>query len=271
MKNLLLLIFFLINSYVIVSQECVVNNNSFLVNEKVDYTIYYHLAGVWVNAGEVFFKVDSISIKNQPYYHILSTGKTRKKYDWIYEVRDQYESYMNYSTLQPIRFKREVNEGSTHIKEDYVFNFKNKKAITIRKMAEDEPFIKDTIALNSCSYDVLSMIYVARNLDYSNLEIGDRIPISIFLDNKEHSSYIEYLGVENVKLKELGEFRCIKFSPLLIEGTIFNSGSGMTVYVTDDKNRVPILIETPILVGSIKARVNNMEGLKFPLNSKIAD
>ena len=74
-----------------------------------------------------------------------------------------------------------------------------------------------------------------------------------------------------MKIKEVGEFRCIKFAPLLIEGTIFSAGSGMTVYVTDDKNRVPLLIETPILVGSIRARVNNMEGLRFPLTSKIGD
>ena len=69
----------------------------------------------------------------------------------------------------------------------------------------------------------------------------------------------------------MGEFRCIVFSPLLIEGTIFNSGNGMTVYVTDDQNRIPLLIETPILVGSIRARVNKMKGLIFPLNSKISD
>ncbi len=43
----------------------------------------------------------------------------------------------------------------------------------------------------------------------------------------------------------------------------------MTVYVTDDKNRVPLLIETPILVGSIKARVNKMSGLMHPITSKI--
>jgi hypothetical protein len=79
------------------------------------------------------------------------------------------------------------------------------------------------------------------------------------------------LGKENLKIKNVGEFRCIVFSPLLIEGTIFNAGDGMTVYVTDDQNRVPLLIETPILVGSIKARVNGMSGLRFPLSSKIAD
>ena len=261
----------LVTSQVLFSQSCKVENTSFAFGERVDYTIYYHLAGVWVGAGDVFFKVDSANFQNKPYYHFNSEGSTFKKYDWIYKVRDHYETFMNVDEMKPIRFKRKVNEGGTHIREDYIFNYSKQRAYTLRQMGEEEPFVKDTVVLNECSYDVMSMIYVARNLDYSNLNEGDKIPIQIFLDNESHDSYIEYLGIENLKIKNLGEFRCIKFSPLLIEGTIFNAGNGMTVYVTDDQNRVPMLIETPILVGSIKARVNKMSGLRFPLTSRIEE
>lgn len=270
MKSVLFVLFTFF-SFSAFSQSCAIENTSFKFGERVDYTIYYHLAGVWVGAGEVYFQVDSMNIKGQDFYHFNSEGKTFKKYDWVYKVRDHYETYMNVNTMKPLRFKRKVNEGGTHIREDYIFNYKRSLAYTLRQMEEDEPFVKDTVQLDDCSYDVLSMIYVARNLDYSNLKKGDRIPIQLFLDNESHDSYIEYLGIENLKIKNVGEFRCIKFAPLLIEGTIFNAGDGMTVYVTDDKNRVPLLIETPILVGSIKARVSKMEGLRFPLDSKIGD
>ncbi len=262
---------FVITSFSTFAQSCEIENTSFKYGERVDYTIYYYLAGVWVGAGEVFFNVDSMNIKGQNFYHFNSEGETFRKYDWIYKVRDHYETYMNAETMKPLRFKRIVNEGGTHIIEDYVFNHYTNVAYTLRQMNKDEPYVKDTVILEDCNYDVLSMIYVARNLGYSNLNQGDKIPIKIFLDNESHDSYIEYLGKENLKIKGVGEFRCIKFAPLLIEGTIFNAGAGMTVYVTDDKNRVPILIETPILVGSIRARVSSMNGLRFPLDSKIAD
>ena len=270
MKRLLLLLLlfsFLVGS----SQDCTIKNTSFKYGEQVDYTIYYHLAGVWVTAGKVYFKVDSTSIKGKPYYHFNSNGVTLKKYDWIYKVRDHYEAYMSQDEMQPIRFKREVNEGSTHIREDYIFNYKKKLAYTLIQEDEDEPFVKDTVNLNGCSYDVMSMIYIARNINYEGLNKGDKIPIKIFLDNKSHDSFIRYLGKETLKIKDLGEFSCVKFSPLLIEGTIFNGGEDMTVWVTDDKNRVPLLIETPILVGSIRARVNKMEGLRYPLNSRVTE
>ncbi len=270
MKVLLYLLFGFV-SISTFGQSCAIENTSFKVGERVDYTIYYHLAGVWVGAGEVFFKVDSLNLKGQNFYHFNSEGKTFRKYDWVYKVRDHYETYMNMNTMRPLRFKRTVNEGGTHIREDYIFNYREKTAYTLRQMEEYEPYVKDTVGLDDCSYDVLSMIYVARNLDYSGLKKGEKIPIKIFLDNETHDSYIEFLGIKNLKIKDVGEFRCIVFSPLLIEGTIFNSGNGMTVYVTDDQNRIPLLIETPILVGSIRARVNKMKGLRFPLNSKISD
>ena len=253
------------------SQDCQVNNDAFLFHERVDYTIYYHLAGMWVGAGDVYFKVDSTQIAETDYYHINSYGRTYKKYDWLYKVRDSYESYVNTKTFKPIRFKREVNEGSTHLKEDYIFRHKDKEVISLRKMGEDSLLVKDTVPLLDCSYDVITMIYFARNMDFSGLEVGETMPINIFLDNKSHETYVRYLGKKELKIKGTGTFRCILFSPYLIEGTIFNGGEDMTVWVTDDKNKVPLYIETPILVGSIRARINNMEGLKYPLDSKIAD
>src|SRR5690606_7671074 len=132
-----------------------------------------------------------------------------------------------------------------------------------------EDLLKDTADYSACSWDVLSIIYYARNLDFSDNKAGDRVPIKIFLDNEEHQSFIEFLGKDVLSIKGVGTFNCYKFSPLLIEGTIFNSGSGMVVWVTDDENNLPILIETPILVGSIKARIRSFENLRHPLNSKL--
>lgn len=240
---------------------------TFDFGERVDYTIYYHLAGVWVSAGEVFFEVDSVNLANRNFYHFNSKGRTFKKYDWIYRVRDHFESFVDQETFRPIRFRRSVEEGSTYIREDYVFKQKSKLIVTKRQMKEEGPNVKDTIPLQECSFDVMSMIYFARNIDFTDVEVGEKVPIKLILDNETHESYIRYLGKKELKVKGLGKYRCILFSPLLIEGTIFNGGEDMTVWVTDDKNRVPLYIETPILVGSIRARANKLSGLKYPIES----
>lgn len=264
----LCLIFSSIGAY---SQKCSLTNNAFQFGERIDYTIYYHLAGVWVAAGDVYFQVDSANISNRLFYHFNSYGSSYEKYDWIYKVRDTYETYTSVDDFKPLRFKRNVKEGSTTIQEDYVFKHNQGKVVTLRQMDEDEPFVKDTVSMKECSFDVLTMIYYARNIDFSNVEINEKVPIRIFIDNASYDSYIRYLGKKEIKVKGLGKFRCIVFSPYLIEGSIFNAGEDMTVWVTDDKNRVPLLIETPILVGSIKARVNKLQGLRYNLDSKLEE
>jgi len=83
--------------------------------------------------------------------------------------------------------------------------------------------------------------------------------------------YVRYLGKEILKTHDKRKFKTIKFSALLIEGTIFNGGEDLTVWVTDDLNRIPVLVEAKILIGSVKATVLDMENLKFPLTSEIKE
>lgn len=235
------------------------------MGEKLNYDIYYYLSGLWVSAGEVEFSVSEINKSSKNYLQYYATGKSLPKYDWFYKVRDVYESVVDKETLLPLAFRRDVNEGSTYIREKYFFDIEKSQSYTTRQMDEDEKPKKDTVYYSGCSWDVLSIVYYARNIDFSNSEKGDKIPIKIFLDNQEHQSYIEYLGMETLEY-DGSEVLCYKFSPLLIEGTIFKSGRGMSVWVTADKNMLPLLVETPILVGSIKAKLRSAENLRHNLD-----
>jgi len=263
-----LFVLFWIN-FKVLGQNCELKNSAFQFGERIDYTIYYHLAGFWVGAGEVYFKADSIRKKGETLFHFNSYGTTFKKYDWIYKVRDHYEAFSKTDNLIPLEFNRKVNEGRDHIREYYRFNHQEKMVYTNRQLDEDEEFVKDKVEIKKCTYDVLSMIYYARNIDFTNALKDQKFAIRIFIDNEMHDTYIRFKGREELKVKDVGTFNCIVFSPLLIEGSIFNAGEDMTVWVTDDKNKIPLLIETPILVGSIRARISRMEGLRHPLKAKV--
>ena len=104
---------------------------------------------------------------------------------------------------------------------------------------------------------------------YSHCKKNDTVSISLLVDGKIYPTYVRYLGKETFVSKELGTYRCIKFSPLLIEGTIFKKGEGMIVWVSDDKNKLPIYIETPITVGSIKVKLMSYKGLRNEDEAKI--
>lgn len=257
----------LLFSILVYPQDCSIRNKSFKPGEKLEYDIYYYLAGIWLSAAEVEFNVTEFEKNNKSYLQYYALGKTLPKYDWFYRVRDTYAAIVEKESLLPLFFQRKVNEGSTYIREKYYFNSDSKSAITKRQMHADEPVHTDTVSYSGCSWDVLSIIYYARNLDFSKSKVGDKLPIKIFLDNQEHQSHIEFLGKEELQWNEK-KIMCYKFSPLLIEGTIFESGKGMTVWVSADQNMLPLLIETPILVGSIKVKLRSAVNLANKAEAK---
>ncbi|UTW60975.1 DUF3108 domain-containing protein [bacterium SCSIO 12741] len=248
-----------------VAQQLLPPDSVFEPGERIDYRIAYHWGFVWVDAGEVSFTVDSIQYNQQPAYLLTGKGKTLAKWDWFYKVRDLYQSTTTMGdTMAPLEFIRKVEEGKTFIDYEYHFNHEEQLAYSKRTF-KDGSLKRDTLKCTLDVSDVLSMIYVARRIDFSQFKDGDKIPIRVLLDNEVNDSYIRFLGEEEIEVDEMGLIRCFKFRPLLIEGTIFKGGEDMLVYVSADQNRVPVMIETPILVGSIKAIVAKTEGTRSPL------
>lgn len=269
MRNTFLLLFVFTWPILAFTQSinCEFNNSSFKAGEKLTYEIYYNWGLLWVGAGEATFTTELIYPNKRPYFKFLGTGYTYSKYDWIYKVRDKFETICDTSSIKPLRFIRDTKEGGTVNYSDNIFDFVKGTATSFTKQ-KNNSIKKDSVALPACTFDVLSMIYYARNINFDNYKPKSKIPISLYLDNAVYSLYIEYLGKEKIK-SDLGEFSCIKFHPLLVEGTIFKAGDDMTVWVTDDKNKIPLYVETPIIVGTVKAKIKSYSGLRNPMTSKI--
>ncbi|HEU4574523.1 MAG TPA: DUF3108 domain-containing protein [Chitinophagaceae bacterium] len=237
---------------------CGVRNTAFQADEEIKYIVYYNVAGIYVNAGNATFTATLERMNNKPVYHITGEGKTNPSYDWIYKVRDKYESYIDTATLKPMKFVRNVNEGGYKKYENITFNHDANTAVTTNGVFK----------IPACIQDVLSSVYYARNIDFNKYKKDDKIPFNMFLDNEVYNMYIRYLGKETVKTK-YGKFRAIKFKPLLIKGTIFEGGEKMTVWVTDDDNHIPVRIESPIVVGTVKVDMMGNKNLRHPLSSLI--
>ena len=117
-------------------------------------------------------------------------------------MRDKYESIVDVKTLLPYQFTRQINEGGFHHKESLLFN---QKANTVSNG-------KGTFKTPDCTYDVLSAIYAARNYNYKNRIVNDKIYLNFFLDNELYPSYFKYLGKEIITTR-YGKFKAIKYYP----------------------------------------------------------
>jgi hypothetical protein len=255
--SVLFLILLAISSPIQAGDEfCGVRNTAFSHNEQITYRVYYTLAGVYIAAGEAEFTTALEQLNGRPVYHITGEGKTYSFYDNFFKVRDKYETFIDTATMQPLKFIRNVFEGGYKKYENVSFNKVTNTAITT----------DGVFKVPACVQDVMSSIYYARNIDFRNLKPNDTIPFSMFLDNQVYSLYIRYLGKETVRTK-YGKFKTIKFKPLLIKGTIFEGGEKMTVWVSDDPNHIPVRVESPISVGSVKVDMVDFRNRRWPLSS----
>jgi len=265
--NKRLFAFLLISFSFSAHSQCFDKNEAFVVGEKLTYEAYYNWGFIWVNAGEVLFEVKEAVFNQTPAYHFYSFGKSKPNYDWIFTVRDTYQSWVNKKTLKPLKFERNVLEGSFNAQDVYRFDDDNNEVLVEVKNSSYSK--KDTLAIGDCTLDVLSMIYFTRNVDFSGLKAGQKVPISMLIEDKVYELFLRYQGKEQVEIKDGQAFNCAKFSVLLVEGTLFAGGEDMTVWVTDDQNKVPVLVEAKILVGSIKAYLLTYKGLRHPMKALV--
>jgi hypothetical protein len=250
--------------------QCNDRNISFKAGEKVLYHAYYNWGFIWINAGQVTFEVDQTNYLQQPAYHLKAYGSSYKSYDILFKVRDSFDVLVDTLHLVPFEFHRKTNEGSYTAHHHYIFDRQN-NLVKSRISKENKPYVDSVFQWPSCSFDLLSMVYKARNIQFDNYKPGDKIPINMIVDGESHDLYIRYQGREDIKNRDGRRFRCLKFSPLLVEGTIFKSGEGMTVWVTDDDNRIPIIVEAKILIGSVKAIFVGAKGLRHPMSAEIVN
>jgi hypothetical protein len=215
---------------------CNSHNVAYQSGEQLSYTVYYAVAGIYVNAGTAVFNNTLERMNGKPVYHITADGKTNPSYDWIYTVRDKYETFIDTSNMLPMKFIRNVREGDHKKYENVTFNRNANSAVT-----------------NNGVY-------------FNKYKPGDQVPFSLFLDNEVYNMYVRYLGKETVKTR-YGKFNAVKFKPLLLKGSIFEGGEKMTVWVSDDPNHIPVRVESPISVGSVKVDLMGYRNLRYPLSS----
>jgi len=248
------------------AQECIGKNSTFKPGEELTYTASYNWFVVWTEVAEATLTIKDTVYKNVPAYQFKGVGKTYRKWDWIFKVRDKFETLIDKNTLRPITSSRHIREGNYRQNEYYIYNYVDTVAYAKNK-TNDNPTSFDTIKFTSCSFDIMSAILYARNIDFSKHQIGDEIPMTILLDKELYPISIKYLGIEDRKVKNIGKFECIKFSVMLIAGETFKEGDNMIVWATNDKNKIVVYAESPIIIGEVNVRLAHVKNNRYPFTS----
>lgn len=245
--------------------SCTAENNAFQGGEQVTYKMYYNWKFVWVAAGEVTFRVKDMGDQ----YHLSAVGETYRSYDPFFKVRDTYECYVDKNTMLPKVSIRQIEEGKYRLYDKVTFDRSRGVAKSLRGKSKSTAEL-DEYPIDNCIHDILSIIYFARNVDFGDMKSGEKVPIDLFMDKETWPLAVTYKGREEGKrIKGNGKFDTMVFSPQLISGEYFREGDEMKVYVSDDKNRLPLIIESPLSVGSVKAVLKDYQGLKYEMTADL--
>ncbi len=232
-----------------------IKNNAFQPGEKLTYRLHYGIIDAAIATLEV--KSTDKKIKERELLHVVAKGKSIGSFNWFFKVDDHYESYIDAESLFPWVFIRRVNEGGYKINQNYTF-IQNKG-----KVKEGDKEYKAPYNVQ----DMISSYYYARTLDFSNAQEGDIFEFESFVDGEVYPLKIKFLGRETIKLKQ-GKFRALKFCPVVQVDRIFKDEDDLTVWISDDENKIPLMAKASILVGSIKMELIDYEGIKNPISKK---
>ena len=232
--------------------------------ESLTYVVNYKWGAVDTDVGEA---VTVLSYEDGMFHSVI-TGKTFRFYDRIFKVREHFESRFFEDPVRPHYFYRDSQEGKYRMRN--TFHFKDGTHAIEARIQKYERTPKDTLLQGTAhTFDIPALFYRVRLLDFDSVAVGVKHPISFVLDDDVYNFYFILMGREVKKIKGLGTFRTLKFAVKLVAGSVFTGKDDMYVWVTDDENKVPLLFESPIIVGRVQGRLVNYVNLKAPMTSKI--
>lgn len=243
---------------------CKIENSTFKTGEELTFKAYYNWNFVWMSAGEAVAKVSDYQGDK---YNITVKGSTYSSYDWFYRVRDHFETTVDKETLRPSTCMRYIEEGGFRLYDKVDFDFEAQKANSYRGKSKETAGLQ-AYDVDGCMHDIVSMIYFFRNVDFAQLKKEEEMPMQIFMDREAWNLKLRYEGKKIITVKGKGRHLVYKISTRVSAGELFDENSSVAVYVSADKNQIPLMVKLELSIGSVQVVIKDYKGLKYPFKAK---
>jgi hypothetical protein len=232
-----------------------VENVAFGVGERLLFDVNYG----FITAGVAVLEIPALdSVAGRECYRIEFRVNSLPSFSWIYRVEDRYVTYIDAGTIAPWKFEQHIREGS--YKRDFIAEFDQRR--NIAKTSEG------TYPVPPYVHDILSAFYYARTINYGPLKAGDQVQLSNFHKDKSYDLIVRVLGRQQLEVAA-GTFNTVVIEPLVKEGGLIKSEGRIVVWLTDDERKIPIRVNTKVVIGSIDTELKEYSGIRGPVSSRV--
>jgi hypothetical protein len=247
---------------------------SFQAGEKLSYSISHSYVKNASVIG-VVFQTSGTAVDGVDALRVQATGKTLAGYRYFFDMNDLYETYLDAGNLRPLRFSSRLQENKYRFRADYVYDWEERVVDTRYRKLSNPDETHRTMKLPKGAGDALALFYNLRCEDIGAMKVGEPHTLHLVLDDTVRVIKYRFMGRETRKIGRAGKFRTLKIvcsmatsADVNVQGELFAEGSEFSLWLSDDQNRMPLYIESPIKFGRIVATLTKYEGLKHPLTSK---
>ena len=212
----------------------------------------------FIRAGTAILELEEKEFQGKKVFHTKGTGWTSGMIKWFFEVDDYYESYFDKENIRPYVFKRKIYEGGYKKHTITSFNHHLKKAYV-----QDFTLQRDTSVAFNKAQDMLSSFYYLRSLDISKIKPGDEIKLDMFFDEETFPFRLKFLGKQSLKTN-VGKLETLVFRPYVLSGRVFKEQESVTIWISNDANKIPLKLKADLRVGSLTAELEDYRGLANP-------
>jgi hypothetical protein len=246
--------------------------NAFGGGEKLSYRITY-FAKLIPNSevGIVTLKTSHTSVNNIPAYKITGNARTSANFRWFFDLDDTYEVWLNAESGLPIKFLSRLKESKYRFRSDFVYDWDSMRVHTVWRNLKRPDDKTKTMPLTKHSFDALSLFYNLRNHDIDKFVPNEWRHLEMVLEDTIRTVGYKFICREKKTFRGLGTFNTLKFVCQLATSSAqsFEDGSEFTIWISDDGNKIPLCVESPIRIGSVRVLLYKAEGLKHKFSSKL--
>ncbi len=250
-----------LSAFTLFSQPSTKNYTSELAFQTGEWLKFKMSYSNFLNAGFSTIHILDTQNNGKEAFHIIGKGKSTGLISLFFKVRNNYQTFIYKESLKPYRFIRKINEGGYTKNKEILFDYETNQA-TVKNYKYNTT---KRYPISSNIQDMLSALYFFRNQPINGLQSGEEMEIKMFFDQETNKFKLRFLGRETIKTK-FGFVKTLKFRPIVQAGRVFKEQESVTIWISDDENKIPLRIKAALAVGSLRADLDAFKGLAHPFN-----